>query len=385
VNELYAAAGRNALYAKQGRASANDFAAETRALFDRDTNLMDHFNTVFQGGKWNHFMDQPHLGYTTWRDPPRNSLAAIPLREINVPEAAAMGIAVEGSESAWPGATNPLVLPRSDALTRQSNYFEVFNRGQTPFDATISAAAPWIRLSTKDSIVRKDLRVWVDVNWSNAAAGLSRGTIKVTGANSETTIAVEAFKPAEVTRENLNGFVESGGVVSIEPEHFTKNDPAAGCEWVKLPDYGRTLSGMRATGPVDAPAFAPPGDSPCLEYRMYLFSTGEVEVRAILSPALNFMPGRAMRLAVSFDDEAPKVVTIVPADYKAQNGNRDWENSVLDNARTVKSTHTIAVPGYHTLKVWMVDPGVVLQKLIVNAGGLKPSYLGPPESYHANR
>ena len=40
-------------------------------------------------------------------------------------------------------------------------------------------------------------------------------------------------------------------------------------------------------------------------------------------------------------------------------------------------------PATHTVKVWMVDPGITLQKLILNLGGLKgPTYLGPPETYH---
>ena len=53
-----------------------------------------------------------------------------------------------------------------------------------------------------------------------------------------------------------------------------------------------------------------------------------------------------------------------------------------DSVRKVRSTHLLARSGYHTLKFWMVDPGVVLQKLVVNLGGVKPSYLGPPESFH---
>jgi hypothetical protein len=172
-------------------------------------------------------------------------------------------------------------------------------------------------------------------------------------------------------------------VVSIEPEHFTRNTAAGSYHWQRIADYGRTLSGMRAEAPVDASGATPGKNSPCLEYRMYLFTTGPVEVTAITAPTLNFVPDRGLRYAVSIDDEPPQVFTLVPQGYQAQNRNAAWEKSVADNAHYGKSRHSIATPGYHTLKIWMVDPAVVMQKLIVDLGGLKPSYLGPPESFRA--
>jgi hypothetical protein len=80
------------------------------------------------------------------------------------------------------------------------------------------------------------------------------------------------------------------------------------------------------------------------------------------------------------DDEKPQIINLVSRDYDAKNGNKDWEQTVSDNFRKGSSRHLIGKPGYHILKIWMVDPGVVLQKIVVNTGGLKPSYLGPPES-----
>jgi hypothetical protein len=132
---------------------------------------------------------------------------------------------------------------------------------------------------------------------------------------------------------------------------------------------------------VDAPAAAPGKDSPCLEYRMYLFSTGEVELTAITSPILNFMPHRGIHFAVSLDDQAPQTITLLPENYSAQNGNRDWEESVMNNARYPQTKLHVANSGYHTLKIWMIDPGVVLEKLVLNLGGERESYLGPPESF----
>jgi hypothetical protein len=119
---------------------------------------------------------------------------------------------------------------------------------------------------------------------------------------------------------------------------------------------------------------------------MHLFSPGQVTTTLVLAPTLNFVPGRGLRVAVSFDDEAPQIVTIVPGEYDAANGNRDWEESVRNNARVVTTTHAIASAGAHTLRIWMVDPAVVVQKIVVDtqASRRAPTYLGPPESLRAN-
>ena len=192
---------------------------------------------------------------------------------------------------------------------------------------------------------------------------------------------VNAFKPEDINRETVRGFIEGEGYVSIESEHFTKNTEDGLSRWIKIEDYGHTLSAMRATAPADVLPAIPGKNSPCLEYRMYLFSTANIEVEAIFSPTLNFMPGRGLQYAISFDDNTPQIVTLVPEKFSAQNGNRDWEKTVMDNARFSVTNHTIDKPGYHTMKIWMIDPGPVLQKIVVNTGGVKPSYLRPPESF----
>jgi len=390
VNEMYLAAERNALCARQARASTNDMARSVRTWFQADADLMNYFNHVFAWGKWDHFMDQSHIGYTTWRDPPENSLDAIKLTQIIQiggpdtagPDTAAMGVAVDGSEAAWPGAKGEPELPEFDALNQQRHYIDVFNRGKAAFTFTAMADKPWIALSETQGAVEKDKRLWVNVNWREAPQGRTSGAVRISGAGADIAVKVSAFKPSEVTRASLEGFAEGEGYVSIEAEHYTGKTHSGPRRWIRIEDYGRTLSGMRATEPADSAAATLGKDSPCLEYRMYLFSSAPLDVEAIVAPTLNFMPGRGLRYGVSFDGETPQIVTLVPADYNAQNGNADWEKSVMDNARYAHTAHPPMRHGYHTLKVWMVDPGVVLEKLVVNLGGVKSSYLGPPESWH---
>jgi len=374
VLELYIAAGRNRLYAAQGRASANRQADRVKQLFQADSDLTDYYNHILANGKWDHMMDQTHIGYTSWQEPPRNVMPVV--EEIAVPAAAALGVAVEGSAAAWPGSPQPADLPELDPFQPQGHYLEVFNRGRTPFAFTATPSALWIVLSVTHGTVSDDRRIWVSVDWTKAPVGTHEGSIRISGAGAEAAVRLTAFRPADVNPANLHGFAESDGYVSIEAAHFTSAVASPEARWEVIPDLGRTLSGV-SVFPVTVPSIEPRSGSPHLEYRMYLFRGGKADVNAIISPTLGFVPGRGLRFALSFDEERPTVVDALEHDT-----NRDWETAVKNSVRTVHCTLTVAGPGYHTLKVWMVDPGVVLQELIVDMGGLRPGYLGPPESFH---
>jgi hypothetical protein len=375
VTQMYIAAGKNHLCAAQGRATTNDLADQVQILFNSDAQLSSYYNHQLAGGKWNHMMDQTHIGYTSWNEPPVNTMPAV--SRIDLPADASMGIAVEGSAEAWPGSPDNPVLPQFDVFNKQRFFIDVFNRGRAPFTFTATPTAPWIVLNNTGSQIEKEGRVWVSVDWRNVPAGTVAGSIEFqTGTHQNVSVRVEAFRPSMPTEQNLDGFVEAGGVVSMESSSYMKKIDTSSCQWKEIADLGRTRSAMTVF-PVTAASVSPPLDSPRLEYRMFLFHSGALEVQSILDPSLNFVPGRGLRYAISFDDDPPQTV-----DALADQSSDAWAIAVQDSVRKSKTNLNVKAPGYHTLKFWMVDPGVVLQKIIVNTGGLKDSYLGPTESHH---
>ncbi len=373
LNELYVNVGRNRLYAGQGRASTNSLAEKARQLFNKDAEITRYYNEIMAGGKWNHFMDQVHIGYTYWQQPDENAMPEV--NEIELPAAAQMGVAVEGSDKWWPEEKGEVQLFEFDSYNRQSYYIEVFNRGRSPFEYLAEAGQDWIAIEPQKGKVESQQRLWVSINWDKAPTGKHRVPITITGPN-ETQIIVQAvINNHSSSLDKVNGFVESNGYVSIEAEHYTNVVEVAPVIWQKVPNLGRTLSAMIAL-PVTAPPQLPGGNSPRLEYMVHLFNKGEVKVKAYLSPTLNFHNNQGLRYAISFDDESPKIINM-----HANKTFQDWEESVRSNITVEVSSHTISEAGEHILKFWMVDPGIVLQKLVIETSEVKPSYLGPPESF----
>ena len=378
LHELYVTVAKNRLYAAQGRASANDLAARARELFRRDAKLAAEYNHQLAGGKWNHMMDQTHIGYTSWQQPDRNVMPAV--ATVRVAGPAALGVAVEGSAGSW-SAGVAAALPPIDRFRRPARYVEIFNRGAGTLAFSATAAAPWILLSQPGGVVTNDQRIGVTVDWAKAPAGAARGWLTIRGGGTNAVaVAVDLFNPPWPPLEKFDGFVETEGCVAMAAEHFTQATPAGAGQWEKVPGLGHTRAGMEVF-PVTAASAPPPLPAPVLEYKMYLFHAGPVSVEAELAPTLNFVAGRGLRFGLSFDDQPVQVVTAVPENYAVGDGAADWAQTVKDGVRRVRCQCQVTAPGEHTLKFRMVDPGVVLERLVVDTGGVKPSYLGPPESF----
>ena len=264
--ELYYTVALNREAAKTNQPTTNALAEKARALFAKDAEIKNRYHAV-AGGKWNHMMDQMHIGYTSWHDEPKN------------------------------------VMP--EVVTLAAN-------------------------------------------------------------------AVVTSGPAAAQATN-------GAYVSIEAEHYTQAVDAGPISWQRLPDFGRTLGGVTTIPVATAPTAAPGGRSPHLEYRFALPLAGPVTVQAYLAPTQDFTNTIGLRYAVSIDDEAPQIINLHTG-VKPGESNQLWERMVAANIILKTSQHSLAAAGPHVLKFWRVDPGVVLEKLVVNQGTLPASYLGPPES-----
>ncbi|WP_369248571.1 glycosyl hydrolase 115 family protein [Streptomyces sp. R41] len=375
--ELRAAEFTNLLYAAQGRAATNDLAAAAEAGLERDFALADRFNSQVAGGKWRGFQTQPHIDYgdverygpnAGWQQPELNNVA-LPdvlfpaVKRISLPDAAELGVSVDEAVVLSPYRTGP------------APYIEVFNRGRESFDYRIEASVPWITVDRPRGRVSDQLRTVVKADWARAPRGRTDAEITVRGAGASVAVPVTAENPAP---RGLRGFVEAGGYVALDSEHYAR---AVG-DWQRIDRIGRTGAGLTPL-PVTA-ARQTPGraDSPRLEYEVSLLTPGEVTVWAYLSPRNPALPTGGLCYALSFDDAPPQTVDIHAA-TGADDGlmNKQWARNTSDNVNVTSTKHSLTSPGVHRLTFWMVDPTVVLQRLVIDTGGLTPTYLGPPESH----
>ena len=166
-------------------------------------------------------------------------------------------------------------------------------------------------------------------------------------------------------------FIEKDGYISIEAYNFARLHGTNGIQWEVIPNLGRTGSAV-STFPQNV--YPQANDAVYIEYDLQTVSSGEVEVQLYLSPTLNFNANEGLRYALSFNGGKEEIVNF--------NGHYDGSLGRWQGERIIVSSTKMSIvgAGNYTLRIRVLEPGIVIQKIILNFGGLEPSYLGAPES-----
>ena len=250
IYNMYYAHAMNIELEKRGSAQANLWADKVEQFFKKDAELTDDYNKRIAGGKWNHMMDEIHIGYTSWNGPRHN-------------------------------------------------------------------ICPKVRRVTADKV----------------------------NENAENEIVIK----------------KNEDVVILEASDFTEKKDAANAKWQVIPDFGIFK---------DAVALFPytvPTDGSALSYGFELKNNRNTpKAFFMMAPTFPFNSGRGQRIEISLDGQIVKTMNINEASRFIVNAfhdqNYEWEKTRI-NKQVLNLPNLEA--GKHTITIKPLDPGVVLERIVI--------------------
>ena len=183
----------------------------------------------------------------------------------------------------------------------------------------------------------------------------------------------------KVEDKGLGGYVftPSNGYISMEAEHFFASKADGETQWSVYPYYGRTRSAVALT-----PYTSPVGDA-SLTYRFTLPKDAPktVKVRVIVKSTLDFLNIGGHECTISIDNTKPETINFNKTLVDRQPYMYSEFYPTIAR-RVVEKVIELPVgdSDVHELKLQPKHPGIVFEKIVVDFGGYRPSYLFMTES-----
>ena len=179
--------------------------------------------------------------------------------------------------------------------------------------------------------------------------------------NQWASMRIEPWAPPKIVRSPVPS-PAPGTTTAFNAAQFTTNAARSESAWKIIPGLGHTGEALTplptTTAPIELAAAAE--NAPRLDYAITFPTSG------IFALHLNLLPthpitSRALRLAVSIDDASLQLVAL-----EINDGGPDWSKGVIEGVRIVTTTLAIKTPGTHTVHIYGIEPGVALDKIVVD-------------------
>ena len=383
--KMHLYAGKNAFYAKQGKPIANKYGQLVKECIAKDREYYDAFG-AFKDGKWNGMQMAQHIGFTKWNeDDYRYPIimtvepAYKPRMKVNRKDdsrvmtknyGAPMAIAVE--DFMYEGCDKVVLEVANDGVGNVKFVIEP--------QTTDKKLPQWLTVSAMEGEVAEQAEVELICDRSKLTN--EKQQVRLLIRDEETVVAVDiSAKSTEVTNLPEKTHLEKNGMIVMNAKNFCNMTNTAKGSFALMEDYGKYESAVKVF-PSTA-VFAVEEEKPFVWYRCLIEDAGEYEVELVVAPTNSVVNKQSINACVQVKDGETKVVTLVPADFRAgESSDYRWASGVLNQERRI-STLLSFEEGVQEIGVGAMEAGLVLERVVLYKKGVqkKESYLGPTESF----
>jgi hypothetical protein len=376
MNQKFLFAEKARLYAKQNRVRAYDFAVLSQAAYDSIVAETKVYNTALANGKWKGIMSMKPRGLPVFHAP-EVKWGVLQKKET-------WNVIPESYDTTAFDRLHERRLPTFAKGIHQRFFIDVFLCDSVSVNWKAQPSASWIRLTHQGGSLspvqgKNSVRLWVYIDWEKVPKKeKSRETILFTAGGKTYPVAVTVEQPMGLA--NYKGFAESNGYISMHAGNYTAYRGNEKTAWKPTPGLGHTKKALVAT--VTSPLAAEKIDTAAVRksaavvaYDFYSMSSARPSFRFYTLPTHPLNDHFGMRYGVSIDDGPINIL-----DFETFGRSEEWKQNVLRNSAIKDWQGNPLQPGKHTLKIYTIDPGVVLDRILVTFGDVPHSYSVVPET-----
>ncbi len=272
----------------------------------------------------------------------------------------------------------PNELPTLNRYTRRQAFIDLHNTGSGSVNWVVTAREPWVKFSTGQGNLETHRRVLVDVDYDQAPRqDRVVANIEIRSDTKQFTLTLPVRNPADDLPAGT--FVQENNYIAIDAEHFAASEvgPSA-VAWrvIEGVGYSGAAAGVFPRLLPDGVELSADGQAPTLSYPLHVFDGGPATLTLQALPTHEINDDHALVCAIALNDGPPQTIRFA---HGNDEHNRTWQRNVLRGAMT-GTTSLDLTPGRHTLKVYGLDPSVVLDRLFVSFEPATPAYFGPRET-----
>jgi len=346
------------LYGQQGRLVAAAYADSVAFAYQKIKKITQFYNDTLFAGKWKGIMSMEPRNLPVYEMP---KISNFMIDNKNIWDFLPEGYA------SHPPLKDTLTLPLFYSSDDKKYFIDLF--------LTNNQALNWEIVANKNGLKFSDIkgylsptgelqkRIWVSLN-SNISFNLSQEftiTIKTNFGNKYLKAKVI---PSIAEKQT---FKEKNGVVSIFATHYSQIKNGKNQQW-------KPLEGLGYTGTVMS--YHPENlgnriekDSAILSYDFLTSTYGSAVLHVYTVPTHPINTSFSLKYAIRIDKGNWLV-----QDFATQGRSNTWKENVLSNQSEQKISIKELKPGKHQLEILALDPSVMIDRLLIDLGGLNPAY-----------